>query len=246
MTYGRTSVLEESIYSFINQKYEGVKEMIIVNDYPEQTLIYDHPEITIINLDYSFSTIGEKDNFTTSQCKYDTIAVWDDDDIALPNHLTNINKFFPGFDLLHWNNAAFINFQELESLTNVGNSGIVYTKQIWNDAGGYKLENTGHDMTFTQYIKHVMKCKVINAHPPDDEVSWMYLWGGRSYHMSGEGADIYNKESIIIRHQKYINELKNEKKIPIGDVYLNPKWNIDYSKLLHNYIHENNCGLRNA
>jgi len=103
ITYGRVDLLEESIYSFINQDYPGKKEMIIVNDYPLQKLIFDHPEIKIYNLDYTFQTIGEKENFAVSQCSSNIIAVWDDDDVALPNHLTNIAKYFKeDTDLLHW------------------------------------------------------------------------------------------------------------------------------------------------
>ena len=37
-TYGRTSFLEEAIYSFLNQDYDGEKELIILNDLEDQTL----------------------------------------------------------------------------------------------------------------------------------------------------------------------------------------------------------------
>ena len=90
ITYGRVEYLEESLQSFLNQDYDGEKELVIINDYPEQKLIFDHPDVRIFNLDYTFPTIGDKENFAVSQCKGDTIIVWDDDDLALPNHLKNI------------------------------------------------------------------------------------------------------------------------------------------------------------
>jgi hypothetical protein len=180
------------------------------------------------------------------KCNYNTIAVWDDDDIALPNHLENINKYFPGYDLLHWKNGAAVNHGKVDALHSVGNSGIVYTKEIWERSGKHELENAGYDMSFVIKIKREYKCKVINANPPDDEVSWMYLWGGRSYHMSGLGADTPERENVIIRHSRHIEKLKNNGKIPIGDIELNPKWIIDYNKLLINYIHENNRSIGNA
>ena len=63
ITYGRVEFLEESLQSFLNQDYDGEKELVIVNDYPQQKLIFDHPEVRIINLDYTFETIGQKENF---------------------------------------------------------------------------------------------------------------------------------------------------------------------------------------
>jgi hypothetical protein len=61
ITYGRVDLLEESLYSFLNQNYDGDSEMLIVNDYPEQKLYFDHPKVRIINLDKTFETIGEKE-----------------------------------------------------------------------------------------------------------------------------------------------------------------------------------------
>ena len=60
ITYGRVDTLEESIQSFLQQEFPGKKELIIVNDYPLQKLIFDHPEIKIYNLDETFPTIGDK------------------------------------------------------------------------------------------------------------------------------------------------------------------------------------------
>jgi hypothetical protein len=236
ITYGRVNLLEESLYSFLNQNYDGESEMLIINDYPEQKLYFDHPNVRIINLDETFKTIGEKENFAVENCKYDTIAVWDDDDIALPNHLENINKYFPGYDLLHWKKGALVDHNKINDLVGLGNSGIIYTKEIWERSGKHELENAGYDMSFVVKIKRKYQCKVINAEPLDEEVSWMYMWGGRSYHMSGQGTDTPNKENVIIRHSRHIEKLKNEGKIPIGDIELKPKWSIDYCKLLNEYI----------
>lgn len=53
ISYGRVEYLEESLQSFLNQDYDGEKELVIVNDYPEQKLIFDHPDVRIFNLDYT-------------------------------------------------------------------------------------------------------------------------------------------------------------------------------------------------
>lgn len=183
ITYGRTSFLEELLESFLKQEYEGDKELVIINDYPLQKLEFEHPLVTIINLDYTFDTIGEKENFAVSKCKYDTIAVWDDDDIALSNHLSNIDKYFTDdTDLLHWEKAVYYNEPNITDIICVGNSGIVYSRRIWNKLGGYPLENAGYDMSFVLNIKQ-NSTNISLANPIDEEVSWFYMWGGRDYHM---------------------------------------------------------------
>lgn len=235
ITYGRVEFLEESIESFLRQQYEGESELVIVNDYPLQTLKFDHPKVRIINLDKTFSTIGDKENFAVSQCRYDTIAVWDDDDLALPNHLSNINKYFiEDSDLLHWKGVYF-NVPNITSITNLGNSGIVYSRKIWEQIGGHPIENAGYDMSFVINIKNNSN-KIVNANPPDSEVSWFYVWGGRGFHMSGAGTDTIDRPNILQRHGSYIEEQRKLGKIPTGEVLLNPHWKQDYIKLLKDYV----------
>jgi len=56
ITYGRVEFLEESLHSFLIQDYPE-KELVIVNDYPLQKLVFDHPQVRIYNLDETFKTI---------------------------------------------------------------------------------------------------------------------------------------------------------------------------------------------
>ena len=236
ITYGRVKTLEESLQSFLQQDYPSDKcEMVIINDYPLQKLVFDHPQVRIINLDYTFDTIGAKENFATEQCKGDVICQWDDDDLALPNHLSNVNSYFiPGSDLLHWERAIFMNGGNITNIICVGNSGIVYSRKAWELVGRYPLENAGYDMSFVISIKKKSK-NIVLARPSDDDVSWIYYWGGRSYHMSGQGTDTPNRKNAIIRHSEHIEKERKLGRIPTGEVKLVPHWNQDYSKLLKEY-----------
>lgn len=235
ITYGRVNFLEESIESFLRQQYDGESELVIVNDYPKQKLIINHPRIRVYNFDFTFPTIGEKENFAVSACKYDTVAVWDDDDIALPNHLSNINKYFPGHDLLHWQNGIALVQHNIAALRSLGNSGIVYSKNIWARAGMHSLENAGYDTTFVNKAAKA-GARIARAMPKNDEVSWCYNWGNGTYHMSGMGADDGTKPNVIIRHSEYIESLRKRGEIPEGDVLLSPHWERDYSKMLKEYV----------
>ena len=235
ITYGRVDLLEEALHSFLIQDYAGPKELVIVNDYPLQTLKYDHPEVRIFNLSETFSTIGAKENFAVENCRADIIAVWDDDDVAMPNHLSNIAKYFvPGSDLLHWQNGVYYNEPDSIALTALGNSGIVYSRKIWQEIGGHPLENAGYDMSLVLSIK-ARSSAIVFATPPNDEVSWFYMWGGRGYHMSGQGTDTADRPNIIKRHADHIEGLRLEGKIQTGEVNLSPAWRKDYHQMLKDF-----------
>lgn len=236
ITYGRVDLLEESLQSFLIQDYDGDSEMVIVNDYPLQKLFFDHPKVKIFNLDYTFDSIGDKENFAVSRCKYEIVSVWDDDDIALKNHLKNIDKYFEeDSDLLHWQKGVFFNDGRITSITGLGNSGIVYSKRIWDKLGGHPRENAGYDMTFVLRVKANSK-KIVYASPPDEEVSWFYYWANRSYHMSGLGSDREDRPNVIKRHSDHIESLRKLGIIPVGEIELKPRWRLNYDELLLSHL----------
>lgn len=235
ITYGRVSLLEESLASFLAQDYAGESELVIVNDYPAQRLHFDHPRVRIYNLDFTFPSIGAKENFAVSACRYDTVAVWDDDDIALPWHLQNINRHFRGHDLLHWQRGAYLEVGELKALNSLGNSGIVYSRPLWLAVGGLPSENAGYDVTFVNRLREA-GAHVALAEPPPPEVSWFYRWRGGSYHMSGMGTDDGTRPNILARHAAHIEGLRRTGEIPTGDIQLLPQWRRDYTQMLEEYL----------
>jgi len=242
ITYARVNLLEETIESFLKQNYPKNKcELIIVNDYPLQKLVYaEHPNVTIINFDQTFKTIGDKENYATSLCQGDIICQWDDDDIALPNHLQNVAKYFTDeTNILHWQNGIFYNEPNITDITWIGNSGIVFRKSAWEAIGKHPIENAGYDMTFIERLANYGGR--LFALPPKEEASWMYRWSMPSanlYHQSGQGHDVEGKPNIIERHSLHIERLRKQGKIPTGTIFLHPHWNHDYVQLLTNFINK--------
>lgn len=236
ITYGRVDTLVEALHSFLIQEYPADRcELIIVNDYPEQKLIFDHPQVTIYNLDETFLLIGEKENYAIERCKGELIAVWDDDDVAMSNHLQNIAKHWqPDTNIIHWETGVFYNEPSITAITGVGNSGIVYSKDAWKRIGKSPLENAGGDTTLTNRI-HALGGKV-DVKMPDHEASWFYMWGGRGYHQSGQGTDDEIKPNIIQRHSAWIESLRAKGEIPTGDIHLVPAWQKPYDKMLEDYV----------
>jgi glycosyltransferase involved in cell wall biosynthesis len=240
ITYGRVATLEESIESFLKQDYPADKcELIIVNDYPLQTLIFEHPRIKIVNLSETFITIGEKENYATELCQGDIICQWDDDDVALPNHLKNVAKYMTEeVNILHWETGVLCHVTGIENVGWIGNSGIVFRKSAWKAIGGHPLENAGYDMTFIERL-HIHGGRLF-AKPPREEASWFYMWGGRGYHMSGQGHDKPGKLNAIQRHSAHIETERVMGRIPTGNVHLIPYWEKDYIKMLKDFCNENN------
>ena len=234
ITYGRVAFLEEALQSFLVQDYDGEAELVIVNDYPRQTLHYDDPRVRIFNLAETFPSIGAKENFAVAQCRHDTIAVWDDDDIALPNHLANINRHFPGHDLMHWQRGAAWVGTRIEALSSLGNSGIVYSKALWEAIGGHPLENAGYDVTFVNRLL-AAGARLALAEPEPEDVSWFYTWATGSYHMSGQGTDDDTRPNVLVRHAAHIEQLRQQGLIPTGDVELRPQWRHDYPRHLADF-----------
>lgn len=90
-------------------------------------------------------------------------------------------------------------------------------------------------MTYVLNIKH-NSTNIVFAEPPDNEASWIYVWGGRGYHCSGMGSDTPDRPSVIVRHSEHIENLRQQGLIPTGDIYLNPHWKHDYSQKLIDFL----------
>lgn len=243
LTYGRVEFLNEAIQSFIQQEYpQDMCELIIVNDYQMQDLIFPHPNIKIFNFLDQFPTIGAKVQFAIDRAKFDIIATFDDDDIALPNHLQNINKYLGDNDnTLHWARGGYWNEPDLTSIEYIGNSGFVYRKSAVEKIGGIPNENAGYDTTLADKL-HTLG-NIVFATPPDNEVSWFYRWRFTTrncYHQSGMG---YDKEesfpNILVRHAHHIEEMRKKGMIQTGEIILNPGWKEDYAQQLKDFITKN-------
>ena len=69
-----------------------------------------------------------------------------------------------------------------------------------------------------------------------EEATWFYMWGGRGYHMSGQGTDKPGKLNAIQRHSAHIEMERTMRKIPTGNVHLNPCWEKNYTQMLKDFL----------
>ncbi len=92
-TYGRTRVLSECIQSFLQQQYDGLMEMIVLNDHPEQELVLDPAAarvdrtVLLVNVAERIQDLGTKRNALVQMATHDLVTCWDDDDLYLSGAL---------------------------------------------------------------------------------------------------------------------------------------------------------------
>jgi len=85
---GRVELLEEAIHSFLLQDYPGEKELIVLNDTQGLTLVYDHPEVQVVNVPKLFHSAAEKLKAAVGLASHDLIFPWPEADICLPHRLS--------------------------------------------------------------------------------------------------------------------------------------------------------------
>src|SRR5687768_12090587 len=87
-TYGRAphslKLLEEAVYWFTRQEYDGPKELIILNDCAEQRLVCHAPNVHVCNYPQRIASLGLKYNALIEIARGSIILPWEDDDISLP------------------------------------------------------------------------------------------------------------------------------------------------------------------
>jgi len=221
-TYGRpTHIIENSIACFLEQDWPGPKELVILNDFEEQQLIFKHPQVRIINLPERVKPLGKKFNLNVNLCQYDIIATWEDDDVFLKNRLSfSFNNMRNG--LFHTHSA----FHELENgeiiqIENIFHSTHMMHRRLFNEVGGYnEVDDTcAIDVELMDKLKakHGDYTQTI----PAEDIFYIYVWAGaQSYHGSGWGPA---NQQISDSAAKIVQQQISRGQVQTGRVELNPK-----------------------
>lgn len=239
LTYARPELLEEAIYSFLQQDYSGPKELIIVNDYTEQTLLFDHSEVRVVNLPRRFRTVGEKMNAAVALASHDLLFVWDDDDIYLPHRISfSLEHFEPKKGFFKPNKAWFWDNAVLHGPTaNVFHVGSCWSRHLFDAVRGYAMEGTGYDLIFEQRLAQRFRGAITEYAIKPEDIYYLYRWSGTgSYHMSAFG-DLRPGENV--GHEEvgsFVQQRASRGEIRQGHIPLQPGWKTDYRQLVSSYI----------
>jgi glycosyltransferase involved in cell wall biosynthesis len=218
LTYGRPHLLEESIESFLRQDYDGPTELIVLNDHPEQQLVYKgDPRVVVFNITRRLRTLGAKRNLSVALSSYNNLLVWDDDDIYLPWRIQETMKVLPHRQFFKCPNAWVMNngVIEKEIAYNLFHAGAAYTRWVFEKIGGYHCINTGEDADFEGRIKgrETRSCWGLTQLPPE-RLYYIYRWSHGSYHAT---------------HYKDLADL--QPRVTKGEIYLRPQWRQNYTEL---------------
>ncbi|KNC69190.1 hypothetical protein AC626_00135 [Pseudoalteromonas rubra] len=225
-TFGRPHLLEEAIESFLRQDYAGEKELIVLNDFSGHRLLFEHPQVTVINLTTRVVPLGKKFNLAASYCTGDILMPWEDDDIYLPWRLSvSATQIRDG--VFHTRQAWLENSNhELEYSENLYQCNLAIERTVWQQIGGY-LE---HDVSAIDLA--LFRALGGNEHTqtlPQEDIFYVYRWqSSGAFHASEVGG---NCASISVHAGYIVNQLAISGKLPLGDVQLKPRWQRDYVAL---------------
>lgn len=229
-------LVEEAVESFLRQDYPADRrELIILNDTPEQFLIppcgtFDgencrlgKDNIRIYNRQERITSLGEKRNALVELAIGDLLLPWDDDDISLPHRISQaVARVGPAH---YWNpqRSWFLDARGLHHNHRHGycHNASVFTGQAWKQVGGYPAVSGSEDADLDRLLK------ALGALPPrlsDDSSEWSYIyrWGVSSRHLSGQAGG-----PIGDPHAPHYRQIGQEAIIP-GRFALRPHWREDY------------------
>jgi len=234
LTYGRPELLEEAVHSFLLQEYPGEKELIVLNDFDQQLLIFEHPDVHIVNVPRRFRTLGEKYNAAVALAAHDLLFVWEDDDIYLPHRLAfSVERLDPQRGFFKPERAWFWNDGQLSGPeANVFHSGSCWSRELFTSVRGYAAMDNGYDQEIEARFELARPGSTAPYDIRPEEIYYVYRWGGtRSYHVSGFGETEYNRAVA-----EFVAELVRLGQLQVGEITLAPRWRADYVALVREYL----------
>ena len=233
LTFARPKrLLEEAVESFLRQDYAGGKELLVLNDFASQTIRFEHPQVTVVNVTARFRTVGEKRNAAVALCRHDLLAPWDDDDICLPHRLSlSISRYDAQKRFYKPAQCFVLNNGVLNGPKGSGfHASALFHRSLFDEAGGYPHMNSGEDQEFERRFR-------ATADPIEaSQTFYVYRWAGTaSYHLSGFGR---GEDKV----GGYAERALAEGRIESGEVRLEPHWQIDYCQFVNEYLAQKALG----
>lgn len=226
-TYSRPHLIVEAIESYRRQDFTGTSELLICNDNPHQELHCDVPGVRIFNIKTRFKTLGEKYNWMFNEARGEYLAPWEDDDVFLKHRVSSSVAVMEadGLDYYKVPYAYFFNSGNITGITsNLFFCAGMWKKSLFLRTQGCSAVNTEADRTIESELgvvcdpdKYFIDREALNC-----QVFYCYMWGGRTYHLSGYGCGA----DVLERAQKDL-----EKNMVRGKIDLVPSWEIDYEQM---------------
>lgn len=228
----------EALHCFHAQDYVGHKTLVIFNSLTNQTLIYDHPEVIVVNATERPASMGATRNRAIEHAPEGSLlVVWDDDDRYCSNHLSNFARGFDP-DKHGWTRHSRQFHMEsgfIKAIVGGSANTFAYAKHAWRHVGGYlEHENCGEDQTLVGKLTAAFPGNTVELR--DEDISFCYGWAqGVVYHLSGMGVDKPGYPNGMERCAQHVRDRQSAMHEPIGDVVLKPKVSRDYDHMANRF-----------
>lgn len=226
-TFARAYLLEEAVESFLRQDYEGPKELVIFNDFDQQVLEFDHPEVRVTNTSERCPSLGAKRNLTASLATGDLLLTWGDDDIHLPGRISRMVSALQGGSYLleGWHYCYLGGAMRLNRFATAGAH--IITKELYESLGGVPETNSGEDVSFHGRIKQTLG----TVSMCEDDPQFIYRWDSGRPHISAVAQQLSDSEDCYARMLQLAQGAVNSGREPRGEYRLIPHLTQDWETL---------------
>lgn len=236
MSHGRHFLVEETIESFLRQSPCGwYSELLILNDCPEQTLVYSHPRIIIVNADKPIRDLSDKQNVGVMLSKGHFVMLWDDDDIFLPNRIANARNEFshdPALCAVAPHATWFLDNGEITGRGRRPHLGAgCFARAAYLACGG-AVKDSPPDQSYWDAMSRRYKC--YNVYRDAKNTDMIYRWYGTGgAHDSDATVKAKTNEE---RHEAFRAKTLTSPLFKCGVVDLKPTWKQDYVGMVNKAI----------
>jgi hypothetical protein len=148
--------LPHAVESFLRQDYPR-RELVILDDAGQYAEAIGGDRWRIISLSTRFPTLGEKRNALARFASPDAevFAVWDDDDVYLPWHLSAAVRALANADVAIPSACVLKAGPDvrLHATSGLFHSSWVYRRTAFEAVGGYPAQNNGEDQVFGERLR---------------------------------------------------------------------------------------------
>ncbi len=192
-TYNRPEQLAEAIESFERQTYPLDKRELIILDDAGQYEPQCGPGWQLVTTTKRFRTLGEKRNASVSA---DVYAVWDDDDIYLPDHLEAMAHVFESGAAWSLPEQIWIDRRthlERKQTNHLFHGAWGFTREAFLAVNGYPAMQSGQDQALAARFRHAG----IEPVSPTSEPTYIYRWHTypTARHLSALGQGGYERRA---------------------------------------------------
>jgi len=217
-TYARTRLLEEAIFSALQQDYDGSVTVIVFNDCPRQKLQCNHPRVVIVNYPKRFPTLGAKRHAMVGSAPADWVALLDDDDLYMPWHLrANVphSTFYHVCMPKHWYRLehGLLTWEEAN-----GGPNIIARHSIAASVNVDPAIDAAPENHWRQGLESLVSRHI---HRPENTPSYVYRVAEAAFQFSKSRVRGDRTPEPFLHNAE---ERMNAGQEPTGDVMITPQW----------------------